>query len=236
MFRAKNGWAGAGRRMRLVGASLIVVFALSAVAAASASASPEFSSTQGFVAKGGKATFEGAGQTVKCKRAESSGVGGLSGTEVGFYVFFSDCVGSRGTVCTLPGENPGVIGLEVQGQLGYISKKKKPKVGVAFAGAIGEELLTVFECVSSTETDYVIAKGNLIGEIGPVNVPTEALNIKFKQAGGVQRPASFEGGPTLALEGYIDPFEYTLTGAIETSAAVQLKTTLILSEPVEIKA
>jgi len=229
-------------RIKLVGLVAVIVMAISVVATATASAAAEFTPievTNG-TAHGMGAKFEASdGLSVKCKRVANSmsslsAVAGGSGPNIGFYLFFTKCTGSVGhAVCTSPGAGQGEIYLEALGSLGYINERKH-KVGASFAGYGGQ--FTRFECVSTEAptTQYVVAFGNAVGEIKPVNRLTNTFTVKFKQVGG-QQAMSLQGelpaNPLVA----IDLSEYPL-GAGEQNAGITVSVKLELERAVTLVA
>jgi hypothetical protein len=173
--------------MKVMGLCLVAAFAMSAVAAATASATkPEFrfsgTKTQ-FSSKSGATTFtqkvsgtsEENGATFKCEKGVDTGeVEGASGTDkaTNIVILLLDCsstVVAKTFTCTTPGQEAGVIKTSVlEGQLGYISESAKT-VGLVLKPKSPATLFAEFECTKGTEKIAVKVRGELIGKVTPVN-------------------------------------------------------------------
>ncbi|HEY5194096.1 MAG TPA: hypothetical protein VIJ39_09545 [Solirubrobacteraceae bacterium] len=172
--------------------ALVAMFAMSAVVAASASATlPEF--------RGGKTTFTGTFGSASFHETDGAEYGCASGgtisgeitgpKEVAKVVIKFNCATGGFTFCTKSGSSAGVWETkELKGKIGYLNKTNQ-RVGLLLESSAGP----VAECEHAPR---VLAKilGSIIGEIGPVNVKrTGPFSLSFAQSHGLQELQHFEG-------------------------------------------
>ena len=148
------------KRIRLLGLALMVVFALGALAAATASAAeptkilpePTAAKPVTYTAKSGETRLLTVGGTeIKCKKDTSDG--SFTTPNFGdFDVLFTECKGPLGSTCTSTGAPKGLI--EIKGEVHY---------------------LLALEMINATETKLVAALVFLIEE---VHFTCEAAGVK----------------------------------------------------------
>lgn len=195
------------RYAKLLGLSLVAVFAVGAVAVASASAVlPEFEGPfpNGFTAKelGVGKVETVAGRTVECGEAETSGSINAPKDALVKAILFKKCKSTAFGAgnCQTAGHAEGdVTTTALLALLGYITK---PKVGLLFEPESGVNFAT-FVCKTILGNENLTVKGTVICELTPVNTKGKSFVLTCKQTKGVQSPTSFEGGPkdTLMMEG-----------------------------------
>jgi hypothetical protein len=217
-------------RLKTVALCLIFALAISAAAASSASALPEWSGPfpKPFNSKSGATLLETVGGTkVKCK--SDVNVGEITGANSGFVqVFFKGCETHK-FPCASPGAASGEIKtLPLTTTLGYISRVPKV-VGLDLANPAGA-IVTEFQCVNI----LAVIRGSVIGRITPVNKavkPGGHFVVKFTQSKGAQNPSSFAGMPVDILETSLNKGPFEPTGLMSTDALAFLG-----AAPVTIKA
>jgi len=197
-----------------MGLCLAAVFVMSAVAVASASAAAGvplflFSGTaKGFSSVSGPGTLvqrsnsteEKNGAEVKCTSDTDNGeIEGTKQTDkvTNVLVVFSGCtseVALTKYTCTTAGQPSGTIKTnQLEGQLGYINLAEK-KVGLVLKPKSPATLFAEFECEHSGSKLAIKVRGEIIGEITPVNklvdpgehftlnyVPNVSANKKWEQ-------------------------------------------------------
>jgi hypothetical protein len=188
-------------RIRTLGLCCIVLLVLSAGLTASASAAlPEFVGPfpTTFTSKSGKTTLETVKKAViTC--VSDKGSGEVTGPKTGtMKITFTGCeFVTIGLACNTVGVPPGeIVTAPLVMTFGYINGPNK-EVGIDLSTATGGPLME-FSCGGLR----VIVDGSVIGKITPVNkvvTPPNHYILKFTQAGGKQKPAKFEGGPTDVL-------------------------------------
>ncbi len=189
------------KRMRLIGLALVALFAMGALASASASAAlPEFSPAKGVTLTGtsGKAVLEtlGGGTKVECSGGSSGGEITGEKTVSKVKITFTGCK-SAGFACTSGSDPSGtLLTNELTGTLGYISKANK-EVGILFKPTTGKEFIE-FNCVGGIVKVKVL--GLLICPITPVNLVVKEYTLKCEQKEGDQKPTKFEGGEVEVLK------------------------------------
>lgn len=206
------------RRIRIAGLCLVATVALSAAAAAQASAElPEFSGPypKAFTSTGKRSILQTAGDVkVRCKADATAGeiTGGRAGS---INVTFTGCE-AAGSPCTSPEAAEGEIstsGLSLE--LGYLNKAAK-EVGVDLA-AVAPAPFAVFSCGSLEAT----VTGSVIGRINPVNKvkrPPSRFTLRFSQSGGRQKAIKLEGEPQDVLEASLAGGPYEQSGLTSTDA------------------
>lgn len=163
-------------RIKTLGLAVAAIFALSAAAASSALAQPEFSQTKvAFKSVSGKGVLKNTNGTITCQtdkgEGEITGVSSVSATGV----TFEECSGTvSGKKCpssiatnTLTGELGTVAKEEATSEVGLLFK---PKSGTTFAE---------FEC----EGLKVKVQGSIASEVEFVEKASEKSNIIFTPSG-----------------------------------------------------
>ena len=215
-------------RMRTLIMAFVAVLAMSAVAAASASAAlPEFSKTKVKVTgKSGAGTLETVtGTKVTCTGGTSSGEITAEKTVSKTLVIFTGCA-SSGFKCSTSGAASGELKTkELTGTLGYLTKSTK-EVGLDLKPASGTEFIE-FECAGGIVK--VKVTGSVICPLTPVNTSTTTFTLTCKQKAGVQEFKKFEGGEE-------DVLKTSKNGGAAEGSGEETTTTLTASEAAEIKA
>jgi len=195
------------KRIRIIGLALVAVFAISAIASATASAAkPEFvfaGIKKGLKAKSGSATLETASkEKVTCTSSSNGGeIEGGNGSKkvTGIIVKFKGCK-SSGFACSTSGAaSEEIITNSLSGELGYIKAAEKT-VGLDLLPTGGGEFVE-FNCAGGIVK--VKVKGSVIGQITPVNkkvTTAEHFTLTFTQSGGKQGIEKFETGVKDTLE------------------------------------
>jgi hypothetical protein len=207
---------------------LAVVAVLVVMPVADAGASPakprfEFPAVKKQVtSEGGEAMLETvAGTKVTCKAVTNDGT--IPANDANAVreatVTFTGCE-ADGFKCKTAGGAAGEVQTNLlKGQLGYLDSVGSGKVGVDLVPEAGE-LLAEISCVGGFAKAKL--RGDLIGEIAPLNVATEEFSLTFVQASGKQEWASlfleepFESGKYAevdsVLESSIDGFPFKDAG------------------------
>lgn len=204
---------------------LAVVAVLAVMPVAGAAAVPakprfEFPAVKKHVtSEGGAAMLETvAGTKVTCKAVTNSGTIPTDGANAvrEATVTFTGCE-ADGFKCKTAGAAAGEVQTNLlKGQLGYLGAVESGKVGVDLVPEAGE-LLAEISCAGGFAKAKL--RGDLIGEIAPLNVATKEFSLTFKQATGKQEWASifleeaFESGkyeevdsvPETSIDGF--PFK-----------------------------
>ena len=105
------------QRLKIVFLALMAVFALSAVASATASAAEHENpvvlplAAETFTGESGPGTLSTlAGKEVKCKKDKSEGTIAANGREGTLHIDFEECTNETGTItCTGLGDSSGII-------------------------------------------------------------------------------------------------------------------------------
>lgn len=234
-------------RLRMLGLALVAVFALSAVAVASASAAlPELVNKEGKEIKAGKRGFtsEGtggpyvletkSGNKIECSTLSNTGkVTGLKTDTV--KVLFDGCKSvllDEPCTSTVPkGKEEGDIETtELASELVYINKAKK-EVGIVLKPK-GTANFTTFECSGIK----IEVKGSVIGVITPINklvTPPAKFTLAFTQEKGVQKPTEYENEKGEKVK---DVLETSVAGGAFEESGENATVTLLYEEAAEIKA
>ena len=205
-------------RVRRLGLCCTAVLALTATAAASASAAlPEFVPfPMPFMAKSGATTLETVKKaTIRC--VSDTATGEVTGPKTGAVtITLSGCeLVTLGLVCNTAGLPPGeIVTTSLLMTLGYINEPKK-EAGIDLSTATGGPLVE-FVCGPLR----VLVDGSVIGKVTPVNkliTPPGHFTLKFTQSAGKQKPTKFEGGPTDVLStSFGGPFAESGLGSTDT--------------------
>jgi hypothetical protein len=220
-------------RIKVVATCLAAVFAISGLAAATASAAePIFERVivvpvkegekVAFTAASAKTTLETVGK-VKIVCTSSTGKGNITGpTGISVSVTFKGCESPAGTKCTSTGALEGeVVTNGFEGKLGNLKSEATP--GVALFPATGHTNDAEFACGATTVKMF----GGVVGPITPVGTVVTKLKLTYKETAGVQLFESLFGGPLDNLSMAFNGGSAARTGLLETN-------TITLSEPLQI--
>ena len=189
------------RSVKIMGLCLVAAFVASVVAVASASAAgsplflfpaggtkPQFSSVSGpvvFVQKA-SAISEENGAELKCTSGTDTGeiAGDMTDRAINVVVTFKGCT-AKVALTTYTCQSGAVAGEiksnKLEGQLGYISEAAKT-VGLMLKPQAPATLFAEFECTKGAEKFKNKIRGELIGEITPVNKlvdPGEHFTLRY---------------------------------------------------------
>jgi hypothetical protein len=174
--------------------AFVVVFAMIAMAAASASAAlPEFNhaKTEKFQGSFGTTIFEEVSGSIWDYEPATISGGEVTGSkEVGNLVI--TFTGGSAGACSNQGEKKELVTNKLHGRLGYINKAKT-EVGLLLESPSGQAIV---QCKNSKFGEEWYA-GSVIGRITPVNKPTSEFTLEFKQTHGIQELRKFEGEEVL---------------------------------------
>lgn len=134
-------------------------------------------------------------------------------------VTFTGCVASIGGKCTSSGQAEGTIVTNtMKGRIDYISKSSKV-VGLLLQPESGTEFAK-FVCAGFL-TNYVV--GSVIGEFGPVNALTTSFSLTYAKGSspGLQKFTKFEGEST---EHYLESTLFGSTTKANEQAKAKAKT------------
>jgi hypothetical protein len=217
------------QRLKVLATALVVVFAVSAVAVASASAAPEVVKEgkagvelvkKGLKLSGGAGELKAAGQTVKCSSLSGSGEGeGLTKVK-NVKVIYKGC--KLGTSeCKTSGKGKEEISTEtLHGEIGYLEKATK-KVGNKLEPTAPATKFAGFTCgIITTEVT-----GCTINKLEPVNVLIklkEFLKDIWNVVNGKQEWTKFEGGTSCTLKAFGGEAVLSSTANIEFEEEAEL--------------
>ena len=219
------------KRLSIVGLSLMMVLAVSAVAVGSASAAlPEFKTAGGFPvtftsvsALPLEPTLTTLATLVKC--GMSNGKGEISGAKlvskmVITYTVCSTTVLGSTVGCKTAGQSGNTIVTQpVMGELGYTNAATKT-VGILFhPETANTTLLVEFSCSIVT----VKITGSIIGLASPINVSQTTGVVSFTPATMGQVEKNLEGGPTDKLEAFGEEASFMETENKTFASAVEIK-------------
>lgn len=210
------------RRFAVVGAALLAVLALTAIAASSALAAlPEFLPGSGVTITGtsGKGALQiKGGGTIKCEKDVP--LGEINGAKTAAIdVHFEGCK-AIGFAANSVGDAAGVILVKGTGTLCYLSKAAKT-VGLSV------EVSPTLQIEVPTAKQKIEVKGTIIGEAKPVNSSKTTGEVVFTQKEGVPGIEKCEGvaAPVLLAkeaEKEFKPAGEETTEALTFSKAVEL--------------
>ena len=183
------------RHFKLLGAVIVVVFALTGIATATASALPEFLPTGGtLTAKSGKAKLQvKGGAAIECSSSVTPKSGTIGTNSVTVKVEFKGCKTLGVAVETEGLKTAEQINAPLTLTLCYINKAEK-KVG-AIAALTSNLKLEVPSLKKKLEI-----KGSAIGSVSPINVKQTTGTVTFTQTAGVQGIEKCEGEAARKLE------------------------------------
>jgi len=133
-----------------------------------------------------------AGREVKCtKGTNEQGEVITAGSKKAKKIVmkFTGCENTSGTKCTSTGAGAGeIITQTLEGELGYLEPGLALAKVVAFAlkPEVGT-LITLYACLQHDEV-----KGCIVTKLSEANVLTNKFSLVFEEAGGEQKPNSFE--------------------------------------------
>jgi hypothetical protein len=210
------------QRIRMAGLALVAVFAIGAIASASASAAlPEFKPVPTkFTFTSGKSVLEQKGglSPIECAKDESAGTNEITTEKKGkFDVLFLECkVALTGEQCTgLNDTTAGSILALGEFHLFYINKETKD---------VGQALLLQevhFECAGPF-VKLVAVRGCVVGLITPINTKTTKFTLTLAQKGGVNEFTTFEK-ESCKLESSINGGAFTQSGQSTTESILTEK-------------
>ncbi|HUA74309.1 MAG TPA: hypothetical protein VL988_06080 [Solirubrobacteraceae bacterium] len=167
------------RGFKLV-ATLLAVLALGAIAAATASAAPEFlpgAAGTTFTGKSKKAKLQvKEGATIECSGSKASGEL-LGKTTALFIVTFEGCK-SLGLAANSLGDSSGIILVHVEAETCFIN------LSPLEAGLIIKPLPVHIEVPAAEQ--LVLVEGDFAAKIEPINTSTTSGTLVIAQKGGVQ--------------------------------------------------
>jgi len=193
------------QRLKVLTLALAAVFAISAVAVASASAAPEW------FQKGAKiAATKKIGLTAKSKTGQTPTLETTGGTKVTctssqtvkgeiegprkvvkVVVLYKGCE-SSGFKCNTAGKGAGEIETkEISGETIYLDSAAKghTKAGILFKENATSKEFAKFECTAFVK---ITVKGEVIGEATPLNKEQATGELTFAQEKGVQQWRAIE--------------------------------------------
>jgi hypothetical protein len=191
------------RKVKSIGVSLAAVFALSGIAAASASAAPEWFKGNPavkvkagekipFTGKAGASVLEEKGGLGMVKCAGDTSKGEIEGplTVVNVEVTYTGCVKGAKKCTTSPPPQTGIIKTgKVKGTNIYLNAAKTI-AGILFVPPAGAPF-TTFTCEGEVPQEV---RGELIGEANPLNgAPANTGTLTFAQEAGKQEWLKIEG-------------------------------------------
>ncbi len=193
------------KRIKIIGLALVAVFAISAVAAASASALPEFSgfaAGEKFKAKAGAGSLDTAGTVGKQRHVNCTAGGGegtIEATKTSkTTVKFTGCKAAGGFAsipCKTVGANAEeIVTKALVGKLKYLNEAKK-EVVLVLEPEVAGGLFAEFTCEGLGVTEKIKVKGTSIGQLTPVNTLTKTTTLTFKEtakASGKQSILEYE--------------------------------------------
>jgi hypothetical protein len=189
------------KRFQTFGAALLAVFALAAVAVATASAATpealsEFPNTFTGTSGAGALEQKNGSLAIQCSSDKSSG--SLTSSKAGTYAIdFEGCKTSLGGECHSEGDLEKIILVSGTFSIVYVLKPPTTHTGILF-------LLSQFHitCIVGGLTTLVLVRthnGGVLGLIEPVNTKTKAFKINVtKAAKGVQSETAYWTSATSA--------------------------------------
>jgi hypothetical protein len=133
-----------------------------------------------------------AGQEVKCTTGTNEKgevIAGGSKKAKKIVMKFTGCENTTSTKCTSTGAGVGeIVTQALEGELGYLEPGVALAKVVAFAlkPEVGT-LITLYTCLQHDEV-----KGCIISKLSEANILTNKFSLVFEEAGGEQKPKSFE--------------------------------------------
>lgn len=177
------------RKLKVLGAAIIAVVALSALAAATASAAlPEFlpgNAGEKFTGKSGPGTLEVPPELpIVCKADTVTGENTGTSKKTGLaLVSFTGCTALGFIGAHSLGDPEGTILVHVELELCYINKAAKE------VGVISEVLPVHIEVAGK----LLVVTGAQVAKITPLNKSTKEFKLEYKQKEGKPEPKGCEG-------------------------------------------
>jgi hypothetical protein len=174
----------------------------------------------------GSATL-GAGGSIACKLHASGEYTGARTAAIAGLVL-TECTGVNHEACESADASTGeILSAPLDARLGVVSgaaDSSSDRTGLELSAASGE-VLAEFSCAGTP----IALKGAVIVELKKANKMSSSLSWKAKGKKGVQKPASFEDGPTLGLEakvgaGAYAPASLTVEAATTSEEAIDINT------------
>jgi hypothetical protein len=178
------------QKIKLLGAAIIAVVALSAIASATASAAlPEFlpgNAGEKFTGTSPSGTLEiNALEKITCSSDAVAGENvGTTKKEASATVTFKGCSAFGIAGAKSLGEAEGTIVAKVKLKLCYINAAKK-EVGVLTKVASPVHI--------EVGGKLVVVEGDQVGKITPVNTKTKTYKLSYEESGGKPKPEGCEG-------------------------------------------
>jgi hypothetical protein len=204
------------RRISVIGLALAAVFAMSAVAVATASAAPEFLNKEKkavvkkhFTGTSGKGELKAGSIVVTCTADKDTGE--ISGTKkvANVVVTFTGCSAEK-EACKVksPGAKEGEVKTNVlEGELGEVATSESATgVGLDLKPASGSFVTLEGSCILTTSVT-----GSVIAEVSPVKSLVTEGKLIYAEASGKQKIQKFVGGEkdTLSAFGFLEAREIT---------------------------
>jgi len=195
---------------------------------------------------GPKPKFSGIGELIELETVGGKKIGCGGATFSGEYtgaktetvtVDLIGCVfGPTGQQCQSNPAQEGEIesAQPLEGEIGYIVKSLRPKVGIDLKPKSPATSLFTFQCGKPPETTIVLGniEGSVIASIAKINKAVPEFALTYKAIRGIQKPQQFEGGAkdTLSL--------HLVSGLTNTTEETGLRAlgSIENEEPIEIKA
>jgi len=190
------------RKVKIIGAAIIAVVALSALASAMASAAePEFKNFPlKFTSKSGKGTLQIKGGTaIECEKDTNTGEA-INTKEVTATIDFLGCSAFKLVKAHSLGDEAGVILTTVKGSLCILEEKVSPGTKLR----IGLRLAPTGKVHIEVSTELAVIEGTVIGEVKLINaLKLGGFELLLEQgaAAGEQKIKECKGGPKEVLLG-----------------------------------
>lgn len=238
------------RYFKVMGLCLVVVFAVSAMTVASASATvPTLlffikkgekvaeGTEEAFTSKTGAGELKAPKAKVECKTAENSGTA-IAGTDraVKITITFHECeaeILKTKVACKTAGQTGNTIVTKtLDGELGYIHEGEPLTVGFVLKPEEAGGLFAEFKCLTETIKVRGHEGGGVISEFLPESVgrlidPGEDAYLTFYATGTVQEPTSLKVLGTLVDNLYLE--SKTGSGEYEQSSIKEAENVELLS-------
>jgi hypothetical protein len=178
-------------RIRVIGPVLVAIFAIGAIASASAFAEPTFSTTAKFTGKqigtGNLETPSGL-EKVECKTGESPGEIVNSTQTKKVVVKFEKCKSLLGSCKTAGASAEEIRTSTLKGELGLVGTNEAAEALEPESGTVE----ATFECGGLGIT----VKGGVACAIGPTGKAQTTSKLACEGSGGAQKFTSFNGSST----------------------------------------
>ena len=226
---------------RIKGATLVVaMFAMSAIAIASASAAlPEFDGpfpnqfTGTQIGEGKLETL--GGRTVACTGGSASGTIQAAKHLLVKGILYTGCKSTTfGAGKCQNGSTEGdIITLPLLGLLGYIKLTTPKEAGVLFEPDNGIDHFASFKCKTLIGEETITVKGTTICHISPINTKGTKYTLECKETNGMQEPSLFDGATAddkLLTKGEgPENFGFEESAVSSTTEVITKEATLILA-------